>query len=177
MSKTKAEEKLNRLVKESVADELNNENLAEYDDTTDLIRMEKESEKNNYRKIYSILRQVLLFAPGAIFLWVTSWGITEGLLTQSRVPRWAYFVFVLSFFMVLSGLGDVRKRRDYFIPLASVLFGVGFGIAAGLFTDYLRMFVNFISSIGLISLSPLIWIVPLAVKLRLEATEKKDVSE
>ena len=151
--------------------------LTDCDFKGDLDQKSEPYEKNNRRKFYSILRQALLFAPGSICLWFTSWGITEGFLTRSRIPLWAYFIFVLSFFMVVSGLGDARKRRDYFIPLSSVLLGAGFGVLAALFTDFLRVLVNFITPIGLVSLAPLIWIVPVLVKFWLDAAEKENLPD
>ena len=178
MAKTTLKERLKQIgndlfVGESAAEK----SLADFDDKADLYKKDESSKKKNLGKIYSILRQTLLFAPGAIFLWFTSWGIVEGLLTRNSIPLWAYFLFVLSSFMVVSGLGDARKRRDYFIPLSSILLGAGFGVMSGLFTDFLRLFINFVGHSGLFSFAPLIWIVPVFVKLWLDATGKENFSD
>jgi hypothetical protein len=178
MAKTTLKERLKQIGNDLFDGELANEkSLADLDDKADLYKKDESSEKKNPGKMYSILRQALLFAPGAVFLWLTSWGIMEGLLTRSRIPLWEYFLFVLSFFMVVSGLGDARKRRDYFIPLSSVFLGASFGVMSGLFTDFLRIFVNFITPAGLFSFAPLIWIVPVFVKLWLDVTEKENFSD
>ena len=100
------------------------------------------------RKISLALRQILLFAPGAILLWVMSWAITEGVLTSNSIPLWAYPVFVLSFFTTTLGLSDVRKPKNFLISGSSVLFGIFFGVASGVFTDFLRIFVNFIGNVS-----------------------------
>ncbi len=178
MAKTTLKEKLKQIGNDLFDGESANEkSLADFDDKADLYKKDESSEKTNPNKLCSILRQALLFAPGAVFLWFTSWGITEGLLTRNQIPLWAYFLFVLSFFMVVSGLGDARKRKDYFIPISSVLLGASFGVLSGLFTDFLRIFVNFITPIGLFSFASLIWIVPGFVKLWLDATEKEKFSD
>lgn len=174
MAKTTLKERLKQISDDFFDGESANKiSLAAFDNKADSNKKGEISEKNNLHKLYSILRQVLLFAPGAVFLWFTSWGIIGSLLTRSPIPLWAYFLFVLSFFMVVSGLGDVRKRRDYLIPLSSVFLGAGFGVLDGLFTDFLRIFVNYITPIGLFSFAPLIWIVPVFVKLWLDMNEKE----
>ena len=174
MAKTKLKERLIQIGDDLFDGESTNEkSLADYDNKADLYKKVEASEKKPH-KLYSILRQAFLFAPGAVFLSFTSWGIMEGLLTMSPIPLWAYFLFVLSFFMVVLGLGDARKRRDYFIPLSSVFLGASFGVLSGLFTEFLRIFVNFITQIGLFSFAPLIWIIPVFVKLWLDITEKEN---
>ncbi len=158
---------------ESAADK----SLADLDDNAALYQKDESPKKKNSGKNYLMLRQTLLFAPGAVFLWLTSWGIVEGFLTKSPIPLWTYFVFVLSSFMVVSGLGNARRRRDYLIPFSSILLGAGFGVMGGLFTDFLRIFVNFIGHSILFSFASLIWIVPTSVKLWLDSTEKGKISD
>ncbi len=178
MAKTTLEEKSKQVGDDLFDDKLiGKKSLTAFDAKTDLYQKVESFEKKSSGKMYSILKQVFLFAPGAFFLWFTSWGITEGLLTRSPIPLWAYFLFILSFSMIVSGLGDVRKRRDYFIPLSSIILGASFGVMSGLFTDFLRIFFNFIGHSGLFSFAPLIWIVPAFVKLWLDVTEKENFSD
>jgi hypothetical protein len=174
MAKTRLKEIVDDL---SDVESVNEKSLADFNGSAISYKENDSSEKEISNKMFTVLKQVFLFAPGAVFLWFTSWGIMEGLLTSSPIPFWAYLLFISSFFMVILGLGNVRKPRDYFIPFASILLGAGFGVLSGLFTDLLRIFVNFITPAGLFSFAPLIWIVPFLVKLRLERIEKDTNSE
>ena len=153
------------------------EGLTDFSEREILYLINESSEAKVSGKLLTILRQVVFFAPGAVILWWMSAGITEGIVSSSPIPWWAYLLFILSFFMTTFGLSDVRKHRNFLISVSSVLFGMSFGLVSGLFTDFLRQFINFITPIGLLSFAPLIWIMPLFVKLWLEKIEKETISD
>lgn len=172
MSKTKLKDKIKKKISNLFNDNLSEvESLVGFDESSIIQTKSEYTEDESSGKFFTFLRQALLFAPGAILLWVNSWGITESLITNSSIPLWAYPVFIISFLMTTFGLSDGRNPKNFLISISSVLFGILLGVISGFFTEFLRLFVIFVGDEIFLSLSAFIWLIPLFTKLWLDSRE------
>lgn len=175
MKKTKIEQRFENAVNAF----FDNENTTQYSPSVyegNVNLMQAESPKKFTKKadlLVKILKRTFLFFPGAFVLFHLTLASTVVALDASAWLNYPFklaLVLLVSAFMVMFGLGNIRNGRHLLIP-ASILFSaVSFGLVISLLDDSLKIMENYA-----IYLTPLALVIPILVKGVIDRTSDKKI--
>ncbi len=128
----------------------------------------EESKSSSYSKIFTIFRQVFLYFPGVFVLWVMSAEFAyRFLMDAGENPTITYVILIAAFFFTLFGIGDVRKPKDYLMPISVMAVGSLVAFLAWVTgSPYLKL-----NNFGILFF-PLALVLPFTVKFWLDGVEE-----
>ena len=81
------------------------------------------SAKKATDKYWGYIKQLIAFVPGVWFIHVFSFGVF-----QFEVGLWSIFFLVAGIVMIWMGMGDLKNKKHFLLPLSSLLVGLVFAI-------------------------------------------------
>lgn len=155
MKKTNLKERLSNALDAFWADGENSSDKFElvFTGETYLLKEEKPSSREKFRKIFGFAKQVLLFLPGTFFTFYLWLGMMLFGSPSGRKPLLFILILLLPPIGMVMGLGEVKKLKDWVMPLSVITLAVLIGILINLVPGLSQFIRNFDNAILLFPLA------------------------
>lgn len=113
-------------------------------------------------KYFDYFKNIFSFIPGVLFLhFVVPASIVFGL------SLWGLFWLAAGIFMVWAGIGDLKKKKHFLLPLSVILISIIFALPFGLLPTHLLSYYIYLY----VGILPLLFVAPILMKGWLEKDE------
>ena len=167
MKKTKIEQRIENAFNAFFETECSNNNssivIAENNALTPPLASEQF--KQNTDKYFDYFKKIFSFVPGVLFLHLAAPAALE-----FGFGLWLLFWLAAGIFMVWAGIGDLKNKKHFLLPLSvmatAIVFALPFGVLPAHLINYYVYFY--------IGVLPLLFIAPILTKGLIEKNERNE---